>query len=122
MDSSISNDGETATDTERKTGMIIFIRSLHTLLAAFLITCIIYLYYCRIAGHIGFKAYVAAAVLLGEGLVVFVNNRKCPLSSLQRKCGDEKGFFDLFLPAAIIPYVYTSHAIVASVGIMLLIV
>jgi hypothetical protein len=113
---------EMSPDTQRKIGIIILVRSLHTLMAAFLITCIVYLYYCKITDCIGLKAYMAAAFLLGEGLIVLVNNRECPLSALQRKYGDNKGFFNLFLPHTVIPYVYPSLAVVASVGILLLMV
>lgn len=77
---------------------ILILRTIHGLFALYFIACIFYIYYAAV--FLRFDWYLAAAVLslLAEGIMVFVlNSGDCPLIHIQRKIGDEKPFFELFL-------------------------
>jgi hypothetical protein len=61
--------------------------------------CLIHLYYVMLsASEITPYVWGAMAALVAEGMVFLGLRRDCPLSIWQRKYGDEKGFFELFLP------------------------
>jgi hypothetical protein len=64
--------------------------------------CIVYLYVAAFVGRFDVWLVIALVSLAIEGFVVFVlNGGDCPLIHLQRKIGDEKPFFELFMPARV---------------------
>lgn len=72
---------------------------IHVLIALFLSACLVYLY-CVILTGATLTRFVwgAMAALVAEGMVFLALGMECPLSMWQRRYGDDKGFFDLFLP------------------------
>jgi len=106
---------------DRRSGMIFLIRIIHTIIFLLSLLCIAYVYYCGLRKQPDSIAYFASAVLVLQAILVLINNRQCPLRVLHRKFGDEKGFFDLFIPKAVLPYVYPSLVVIGSLGIILLI-
>ncbi len=79
--------------------VVYVLRTVHVLIALFLAACLIYLYYV-ILTRAGLTAYVwiALAAILVEGIVFVGLGQDCPFSIWQRRYGDPKGFFELFLP------------------------
>jgi hypothetical protein len=65
--------------------------------------------------------YGALLAVILEGFLLWLNKGKCPLTSLQKKLGDDKGFFDLFLPPALLPFVIPFFAFLTFLAIILLI-
>jgi hypothetical protein len=78
--------------------MIFLIRLLHGLITIFFLTCIGYIYYSGITGDITAFSYLAIAAIIVEGIVVGLNKGICPLGTIHHKYGDDKTFFELFLP------------------------
>jgi len=101
---------------------VYIIRAVHTLIAAFFIFCIGLIYYFALAGKSSPWIVWIIAVLLAEGVVLVVNQGKCPLSFLHRKYGDDKKFYDLFFPEKIAPYAAHILGAATIIGIILLLV
>lgn len=98
------------------------LRAIHVLVALFLSACLLYLYYIVMTGaEITAYAWGAVAAILAEGIVFFGLRKDCPLSIWQRRHGDEKGFFELFLPPRAARAVWPVLLVTSAVPILLLI-
>ena len=84
--------------------MFYFFRFIHILIGTFFLLCLVYLYYSVLSNKVAFNIYLAFAAIILEGILLFVKGA-CPVTELQRKYGDKKGFFDLFLPEGFLPFV-----------------
>ena len=100
--------------------MLLVIRIVHAGFALLFIACIIFIYYCAITRLASPWLYPATIILLIEGIAVGLNKGDCPLGPIHLRYGDDKGFFGLFLPARILPYVIPGLAVIAAVGFLLL--
>lgn len=96
--------------------IIIILRIIHGLITFFLIFSITYLYYTIATRKFGYFLFVAIIALILEGILLFVNKGKCPLIGIHEKYGDNKSFFDLFLPKKVVPYITLFLEIVAIIG------
>ena len=98
--------------------MIYLVRAIHGFITLFFLICIAYIYYAAITDKVGLIAYAAVVAVISEGLIVVFNKGICPLGSIHRKFGDDKTFFELFLPkpiaAAAVPFLGS----VAAIGIL----
>jgi len=78
---------------------IIWLRIFHGLATLYFSICLLLLYYTAYTGQPDAFFYVAFISLALEGIAVYVFNKgDCPLIHVQRKIGDDKPFFELFLP------------------------
>lgn len=109
-----------ASESDRNTALIFFTRAIHGLFAAFFVICLIYIFYCGISDRVGWLAWAAVCVMIIEGLAIWLNNGLCPLTSLQRRFGDDKGFFDLFLPDKMLKFVVPFFIAATIAGVALL--
>ena len=100
--------------------MIAAVRSIHTLVALVMFASVAVVYYSAISQTYGVLLYLASGALLIEGAAITLNNGDCPLSYLQRKYGDDKAFFELFLPKHIAKQMFRFNFIVILVGYSLL--
>jgi len=102
--------------------MLVLIRAVHGLISAFFLGCLAYVRYCAMTDTRSLSLALAIGALLAEGVIVAANGGDCPLGILHRKAGDEKTFFELFLPkraaAAAVPVLGS----VTGVGFLLLLV
>lgn len=82
------------------TKRILLLRIVHGLLALYFILCLLYLGYVALTGKVNDTLFIISIISLTlEGIVVFtLNSGDCPLIHIQRKIGDDKPFFELFLP------------------------
>lgn len=100
----------------RRAGAVLAIRALHTLLSLFFLSCLGYVYYAGIRRKRGRLLWGAAGALVLEGTVVSVNGGDCPLGPVHRRFGDEKTFFELFVPAPVARRAVPFFAAVAIAG------
>ena len=100
--------------------MLLILRIVHASFALLFITCIIFVYYCALTRLASPWLYPAIILLLIEGIALWMNKGNCPLEPIHLRYGDDKGFFGLFLPAKLLPYVIPGLAVIAAVGLLLL--
>ena len=103
---------------EKITGKIYLIRSVHGLITLFFLFCIAYVYYAAITDRASQFAWMAAAMILLEGFIVIFNKGICPLGSIHKKFGDDKTFFELFLPKPVAAKAVPFLGIIAVIGIL----
>ncbi len=100
--------------------MITLIRSIHGIITAYFFSCIVWIYYSAITGRPNAWAILAAVSIFIEGLVVVLNHGNCPLGKFHRRVGDQKTFFELFLPKPVAKRAVPFLGLVALFGIFLL--
>ncbi len=96
--------------------MLIVWRFIHILIGSFFIACLIYIYYAAFAGPLDWKVYFCLTAIIIEGIVLMVF-KGCPLTIIQNKIGDNKGFFDLFLPQKVLPFIVPGYIILTFVAL-----
>lgn len=75
------------------------IKALHTLIWAIFVAIIFYVLYSGISGQITWMTWVSIAMVVGEGLVLFLFGMSCPLTVLARNYSDsDRDNFDIYLP------------------------
>lgn len=78
---------------------LIMTKLLHTAIWAFFVTVIGYVVYCGIANDINQRTWIAAGLVILEGLVLLVFSGRCPLTLIARNYSDSsQDNFDIFLP------------------------
>jgi hypothetical protein len=107
-------------DGRKISPLIVLVRSVHTLFTLFFLTCIGTVYYAGIFDRPSIWAYLAAASLVLEGVVVGLNHGDCPLGFIHHKVGDEKTFFELLLPREAAKQAVPVLGVIAGIGIALL--
>ena len=97
-------------------------RTFHAAIAIEMLLAIAYVWWCALRGRRDYLLRIAAASLIGEGVVVAANHGDCPLGGLQERLGDPVPLFELVLsPRAAKRAVPTLGAITAA-GLALLMV
>lgn len=83
----------------RHSTRLIILRILHGVVTIYFILCLLYLYIVGLTGNVSEHLFTLAILSLAmEGIAVFaLNQGNCPLIHLQRKIGDDKPFFELFM-------------------------
>jgi hypothetical protein len=105
----------------RRPAGILAIRAVHTLLSVFFLSCLGYVYYAGIARKRGRLLWGAIAALVLEGAVVSANGGDCPLGPVHRRFGDEKTFFELFVPKPVAKRAVPFFAVVTVVGFVMVV-
>ena len=96
-------------------------RTAHAAIAVEMLLAIAYVWWCGLSGRRDRLLHVAAASLIGEGVLVAANHGDCPLGGLQERLGDPVPLFELVLsPRAAKRAVPTLGAITAA-GLVLLV-
>jgi hypothetical protein len=98
-------------------------RAFHAAIAVEMLLAIAYVWWCALSGRRDrLLLRMAAASLIGEGVLVGTNHGDCPLGGLQERLGDPVPLFELVLsPRAAKRAVPTLGAITAA-GLVLLVV
>ncbi len=102
--------------------MVYFIRTIHGAITFYFLSCLVWIYYSVISNTPNTLAYVAAASLFLEGLIVSLNHGDCPLGFIHHKYGDQKAFFELFLPKPLAKKAVPFLGVISLLGIGLLFV
>lgn len=106
---------------KRDKGIILCIRLIHIIVTIFLIFSIIYLYYAAFTRRFGYFLFIPLGALIAEAVFLIYNKGNCPMTRIHKKYGDEKGFWDLFLPKTIVPYITKTLEIITIIGFILVI-
>jgi hypothetical protein len=99
--------------------MIYVVRGIHSAFALFFMSCLAYIYYAALGRKRSPLLAAAAGALLAEGAVVVINRGDCPLGPVHRRLGDEKTFFELFLPSRLARWAVPFFAAVTAFGFLL---
>jgi hypothetical protein len=101
---------------------VLVLRTVHGVVSLYFLTCLGYVYYAAFARQYDLLLIVALLSLAAEGFIVFVLNKgDCPLIHIQRKLGDDKPFFELFLPPRLAKLAIPFFATLAVFGALLLV-
>lgn len=100
--------------------MILLVRTVHGLITLIFLSCIFYIYYAAFTNSRSLLAYIAVALIVIEGIVVSLNGGNCPLGVIHSKVGDDKAFFELFLPKRQAKMAVPFLGFVAFLGILFL--
>ncbi len=102
---------------------LILIKLIHTLIFAFMAACVLFILYCGIVGIRNQFLFVSIAIIIIEGIVLFLNKFKCPLTTLAMKYGDQHDrFSDLFLPQQIAALIMPVFTTLFTIGLILVII
>lgn len=103
--------------------VVYLLRTIHLALGSFFAVCLIYLYYVVFTvTQITTTVWGAAVALVGETVVFLASGGVCPLSTWQRRYGDEKGLLGLFLPIRVARAVFPAILVVGAVPIAVILV
>ena len=111
---------ETGIEEQANPLMIRIVRSVHTLIALVMFASVGVVYHSAVTQTYSLLLYLALGALLIEGIAITANKGDCPLSYLQRKYGDDKAFFELFLPKTIAKQMFRFNFLLISIGCLLL--
>ena len=100
--------------------MIVVIRIAHALIALPLYGAIGVIWYSAISHAVNVWLYLATGALALWVIVVAMNRGYCPLIYLSRRYGDEKRFFELFMPWRFAKYLFVFFFIVVIAGYVLI--
>jgi hypothetical protein len=79
--------------------IILAIKLLHSLIFFFLSGCILYILYCGITNRYSTRTTIAIILVSFEGLLLAINDWKCPLTTLAQSLGaPQADVASLFLP------------------------
>ena len=103
-------------------GRIIALRIFHGALTLYFTLCLIYLYFVGLTGNVNNTLFILSIFSLAfEGVIVFAFNQgDCPLFHVQRKIGDNKPFFELFLPPRLAKRAIPIFALLTIVAILII--
>jgi len=104
---------------DKNKNIIFVIRFIHSIVTIFLILSIIYIYYIAITRRFSYFIIIPVLALIAEAIFLIYNRGNCPLMYIHKKYGDEKGFWDLFLPKRIVPYITLFLEIITIIGFII---
>jgi hypothetical protein len=100
---------------------LIIIKIIHSIIWLFFNVVLFYMAYAVIVNKIDKYVWIGIALILGEGIVLLVFKKMCPLTIMARKYSDSnKDNFDIYLPNWLAKYnklIYTSFFIIIVLGV-----
>jgi hypothetical protein len=101
---------------------LIIIKIIHTIIWLFLNAVLFYIAYAVIVNKIDKYVWIGIAFIIGEGIVLAIFKKMCPLTIIARKYSDsKKDNFDIYLPNWLAKYnklIYTTFFIIILFGIV----
>ncbi len=101
---------------------LITIKIIHTIIWLFFNLVLFYMAYAVIANKIDKYVWMGIALIIGEGIVLLIFKKMCPLTIVAHKYSDSnKDNFDIYLPNWLAKYnkqIYTSFFIIILLGIV----
>lgn len=105
--------------------LILLIKLLHSLIYLLMVASIAYLYVAAIAGRFDRWLWLVLAALAVELIALLLSGRRCPLTLLALRLGDETGddlIADLLLPKSVVRRTVPVCAALMVVGLLLVLV
>lgn len=100
----------------------LWLRVIHGICSLYFVGCLAYLYYSVVYFKPNLLLAIAIISLGIEGFLVFILNKgNCPLIHIQRKIGDDKPFFELFLPHNLAKRAMPMFAVLTWIAVILLV-
>src|SRR5215217_681746 len=96
-------------------------RAFHGVIAVEMLLAIAYVWWCALSGRRDRLLRIAAASLIGEGVLVAANHGDCPLGGLQERLGDPVPLFELVLSARAAKRAVPTLGAIAAAGLVLLV-
>lgn len=75
----------------RPSARIFAIKLVHSAIYLFMSTCLAWLYWAAATATFDWRLAVAVGAVAGEAVVLLLNGRRCPLTTLAQRLGDETG-------------------------------
>ena len=97
-------------------------RTFHAAIALEQLLAIAYVWWCVLSGRRGRMLHIAAATLIGEGVLVSANRGDCPLGGLQDRLGDPVPLFELVLSPRAAKRAVPALGAITAAGLVLLVV
>jgi len=95
-------------------------RAFHAVIAVEMLLAIAYVWWCALSGRRDRLLHVAAASLIGEGVLVAANHGDCPLGGLQERLGDPVPLFELLLSSRAAKRAVPTLGAITAAGLVLL--
>jgi hypothetical protein len=100
---------------------LIIIKIIHTIIWLFFNIVLFYMAYAVIVNKIDKCVWIGIALILGEGVVLLLFKKMCPLTIVARRYSNSnKNNFDIYLPNWLAKYnklIYTTFFIITLLGI-----
>jgi hypothetical protein len=97
-------------------------RTFHAAIAVEMLLAIAYVWWCALSGRRDrLLLRMAAASLIGEGVLVAANHGDCPLGGLQERLGDPVPLFELLLSPRAAKRAVPTLGAIATAGLVLLV-
>ena len=114
--------GRQASPTRKLSRAAVAFRTAHTAIAVEQLLAIAYVWWCALSGRRDRLLRIAAATLIGEGVLVAANRGDCPLGGLQERLGDPIPLFELVLSPRAAKQAVPTLGAIAAAGLVLLVV
>lgn len=99
---------------------LFFVKLVHTIIWVFFVCVIGYVVYAGIYNQIGTTVWIAIGLVILEGIVILMNDGKCPLTDIGgRYTTDRNDAFDIFLPNWLAKYNKLIFTSIFAVGVVL---
>ena len=98
------------------------LRAFHAGIAVEMLLAICYVWWCALSGRRDRLLRVAAASLIGEGVLVAANHGDCPLGGLHERLGDPVPLFELVLSPRAAKRAVPTLGGIAAAGLALVVV
>jgi hypothetical protein len=103
-------------------GAALAFRTFHAAIAVEQLLAIAYVWWCALSGRRGRLLRMAAASLIGEGVLIAANHGDCPLGGLQERLGDPVPLFELVLSPRAAKLAVPTLGAITTAGLVLLVV
>ena len=97
-------------------------QAFHAGIAVEMLLAIVYVWWCALSYRRSRLLRVAAASLIGEGVLVAANHGDCPLGGLQERLEDPVPLFELVLSPRAAKRAVPTLGLIAAAGLALLVV
>lgn len=100
---------------------LFFIKFLHTLIWAFMASCVLFILSAGIFGFINQYVYIAILAIIFEGIVLLIFKWNCPLTIIaQNYTQNREDNFDIFLPRLLVKHNKVIFTTLFIIGLILI--
>ncbi|PTX41477.1 hypothetical protein C8P64_3277 [Christiangramia gaetbulicola] len=103
-----------------KANKLLAIKLIHTIIWMIFVLVIFYVLYSGVFNQITTLTWIGIGMVIGEGMLLMIFNKFCPLTLIARKYSDsQKDNFDIFLPNWLAKYNKLIFTSIFLVGVIL---